>query len=202
MDIQKELFEKIKSKLPEDENLVDILQAKLHISKDAAYRRISGMVSLTLHESQLLLSEYNITLGNFVSNKKNTISFIYKPLSRINIDFKGYLTELRDGLREIKQLKNPEFLISINETPVFQLFNFPHLLRFKFFFWSKSYLKLPSHANLKFKREKVDRDAFKIGMEAHKFEVQKSIVLMLFKEYSGKLTIILMRVFLRMRAMH
>lgn len=167
MDIQKELLENVKSKLLTGENLVEVLEHTLFISKDAAYRRISGKVPLTLHESQILLGKYNITLGNFVSTKKNTVPFVYKPLSRINIDFRGYLTELRDGLKGIKSLQKPEFLISINETPVFQLFNFPHLLRFKFFFWSKSYLKLPSHANLKFKREKVDRDAFMIGMEAH-----------------------------------
>ena len=167
MDIQKELLENVKSKLLAGENLVEVLESALCISKDAAYRRISGKVPLTLYESQVLLSKYNITIGNFVSTKKNTVPFLYKPLSRIKIDFRGYLIELRDGLHGIKNLKNPEFFISINETPVFQLFNFPHLLRFKFFFWSKSYLKLPSHANLKFKREKVDRDALMIGMEAH-----------------------------------
>lgn len=167
MDIQKKLLEKVKFKLDSSENLVDILVEKLHISKDAAYRRISGKVPLTLQESQILLSAFDITLGNFASVKKNTINFEYKPLSRISIDFRGYLTELRDGLREIKQLKESKFFISINETPVFQLFNFPHLLRFKFFFWSKSYLNLPSHSELKFKREKIDRDALAIGMEAH-----------------------------------
>jgi hypothetical protein len=167
VDIQQKLLEKVKSKLDPEQNLAEVLIEKLHISKDAAYRRISGKVPLTLQESQILLSDFDITLENFVPGKRNIIHFEYKPLSRISIDFRGYLTELRDGLREIKELKDPQFYISINETPVFQFFNFPHLLRFKFFFWSKSYLNLPSHANLKFKREKIDRDALGIGMEAH-----------------------------------
>jgi hypothetical protein len=167
LDIQQKLLQKIKNNLTADTHLVDVLVDKLFISKDAAYRRISGKVPFTLQESQILLSAFDITLTNFVPTRKNTINFEYKPLSRISIDFGGYLKELRDGLREIKQLKNASFFISINETPVFQLFNFPHLLRFKFFFWSKTYLNLPSHANLKFRREKIDRKALAIGMEAH-----------------------------------
>ena len=70
-------------------------------------------------------------------------------------------------MRKIKKLKNPRFTVSINETPIFQLFNYPHLTRFKFFFWSKSYLNLPEFRNRKFKREKADRNLMQIGTEAH-----------------------------------
>ena len=165
-DIQQQLFNKIKLELDEDEKLVDVLMDTLFISSDAAYRRISGKVALTIFETQTLLDKFNISLGNLGSFQKNKILFNYRPLSRIDFNFESYLTGLRDNLIEIKKLNNPEFLVSINETPVFQLFNLPHLTRFKFFFWAKSYLRIPAYKDAKFKREKIDRDVLQIGIEA------------------------------------
>jgi len=166
-DIQQMLLDKVKSRLGEGEKLVDVLSELLFVSSDAAYRRISGKVALTIHETQILLNAYDISFGQFHSYKKDKILFEYKPLSRINVNFESYLVGLRDSLREIKQLENPRFRISINETPVFQLFNFPHLTRFKFFFWAKSYLQIPAYKDEKFKREKIDKKVLQIGIEAH-----------------------------------
>ena len=47
------------------------------------------------------------------------------------------------------------------------MFNFPHLTRFKFFFWAKSYLRIDAYKNSKFKNEKIDPKVLQIGIEAH-----------------------------------
>ncbi len=166
-DIQQLLINKIKLQLEDDEKLVDALVDQLNISQDAAYRRISGKVALTIFETKILLDKYNISIGNLATYKENKILFNYQPLSRIDLNFKSYLSGLRDNLNEIKRLGDPRFTISINETPVFQLFNLPHLTRFKFFFWAKSYLRIPEYKDAKFKREKIDREALQLGIEAH-----------------------------------
>lgn len=57
--------------------------------------------------------------------------------------------------------------MSINDTPIFQLFNLPHLTRFKFFFWAKTYLKIPAYEHELFKRDKIDKKVLMIGIEAH-----------------------------------
>lgn len=167
LDIQEALLQKVEASLSENEKLVDVIMSLLNVSMDAAYRRMKGKVALTIYETQILLDAYDLSLGNLGSYKKNKIIFDYKPLSRINFNFESYLTGLRDSLNDIKRLKNPELIISINETPVFQLFNFPHLTRFKFFFWAKSYLQIPEYVNAKFKREKIDKRVLSIGIEAH-----------------------------------
>ncbi|MFD1551865.1 hypothetical protein DNU06_01800 [Putridiphycobacter roseus] len=167
LDIQEALLKKVETRLPENVKLVEALMDVLHVSQDAAYRRMSGKVPLTIYETQMLLDTYDVNIGNLGSYKKDKIIFDYRPLSRINFNFESYLTGLRDSLREIKHLENPELTISINETPVFQLFNFPHLTRFKFFFWAKSYLQIPEYVNAKFKREKIDKRVLSIGIEAH-----------------------------------
>ena len=166
-DIQKTLIDNIKKQLTEDEKLIDVLIDELSVSSDAAYRRIRGEVPFTIYELEKLLDRFDIKLGNIGSFKKDKIVFNYKPLSRINFNFESYLSGLRDSLRGMKQLKNPRFTVSINETPVFQLFNFPHLTRFKFFFWAKSYLQINEYKNAKFKREKIDKKVLQIGIEAH-----------------------------------
>lgn len=166
-DIQEALLKQISYSIPEGKKMVDVLAELLFISDDAAYRRLSGKVALSIFETQTLLDTFNISLGNLGSYKKDKIIFDYKSLTRIGLNFETYLTGLRDNLREVKKLKNPEFFISVNETPVFQLFNFPHLTRFKFFFWAKSYLKIPAYENEKFKREKIDKRVLQIGIEAH-----------------------------------
>jgi hypothetical protein len=166
-DLQEELFSQIKYQLPFDVKLVDVLCDKLNISLDAAYRRLSGKVPLTIFETKILFDLYDISIGNISADKKGKIIFNYNSLSSIDLDFESYLLGLREELRAIKKLKNPKFTISINETPIFQLFNYPHLTRFKFFFWSKSYLNLPEFKDKKFKREKADRNLMEIGTEAH-----------------------------------
>ena len=167
LDIQEALLKKVETKLNVDVKLVDALVDVLNISQDAAYRRMSGKVALTIFETQILVDTYDLTLGNLGTYKKDKIIFDYKPLSHIDFNFESYLTGLRDNLREIKFLKNPELFISINETPVFQLFNFPHLTRFLFFFWAKSYLQINEYKDAKFKREKIDKKVLSIGIETH-----------------------------------
>lgn len=166
-NLQENLLSQVKALLPKNVKLVDALSDQLNISQDAAYRRINGKVELTIFEAKNLIDIYDISIGNISSSKKGKITFNYSPLSSIDIDFEGYLRGLRNKLREIKKVKNPEFTISINETPIFQLFNYPHLTRFKFFFWSKSYLNIPAYKNKKFKREKTDKNLMRIGTEAH-----------------------------------
>jgi len=74
---------------------------------------------------------------------------------------------LRDTLRQVKLKDNPHLFISIKDTPILQLFNFPHLTRFKFFFWAKSFLRIEDYKAKKFAYEKIDPKVLAIGIETH-----------------------------------
>ncbi|HIP36798.1 MAG TPA: hypothetical protein EYG85_08075 [Crocinitomix sp.] len=166
-DYNLSIFSKIKGKLPTGDKLVDVLKKELNISTDAAYRRLRGDVPLTLSEAKILSVKYNISLDDIDLKIKGKVSFNYKPLSTIGLNFESYLTNIRDNLRIIKNLENPHIYISVNDTPIFQLFNFPHLTRFKFFFWAHSYLQIPEYKFKKFGQEKIDKRVLQIGIEAH-----------------------------------
>ena len=166
-DIQQRLLETIKQRLAKGEKLAQELMDILHLSQDAVYRRIRGEVPLTIFETKTICEHYGISFDEFGTYKKGQVTFTYNPLNKIDLNFETYLTGLRDGLRQVKNLENPELYMSINDTPIFQLFNLPHLTRFKFFFWAKTYLKIPAYVDQKFKREKIDKRVLQIGIEAH-----------------------------------
>ncbi len=166
-DLQETIFNTIKRQLNSEIKLSDAIQDDLNISADAAYRRIRGDVPLNVYETKILTEKYNFSFDDIGEYKKDKVVFNYKPLSNIDYNFESYLTNLRDNLRDIKKLDNPHMYISVNDTPILQLFNFPHLTRFKFFFWAKSYLQIEQYIDKKFKQEKIDKRVLQIGIEAH-----------------------------------
>lgn len=166
-DIQQRIFDSIKRQLLKDEKIANVLMNTLFLSQDAVYRRLRGDVPLTIHETKTLCEAFNISFDEMDSYKQGRVSFSYQPLDRIGLNFESWLTGLRDGLIQIKKMENTQMIMSINDTPIFQLFNLPHLTRFKFFFWAKTYLKIPAYENELFKREKIDKRVLMIGIEAH-----------------------------------
>lgn len=166
-DVQQRIFDEIKKQLPKDEKISAVLMNTLFLSQDAVYRRLRGDVPLTIYETKTLCNAYNISFDEIDAYKKGVVTFNYLPLDRIGLNFESWLTGLRDGLQQIKKLENTKMTMSINDTPIFQLFNLPHLTRFKFFFWAKTYLKIPAYEHEMFKREKIDKKVLMIGIEAH-----------------------------------
>ena len=166
-DIQQRIFESIKKQLPKDEKIATVLMNTLFLSQDAVYRRLRGDVPLSIYETKKLCEAYNISFDEIDAYKKGTVNFSYMPLDRIGLNFETWITGLRDSLKQTKELENTSITMSVNDTPIFQLFNLPHLTRFKFFFWAKTYLKIPAYKDELFKREKIDKRVLMIGIEAH-----------------------------------
>ena len=51
---QRQFFEEIREKLPEKNQLVNIVSELLHLHKDAVYRRVRGNTPLTMEEIKIL----------------------------------------------------------------------------------------------------------------------------------------------------
>ena len=125
-DIQQRIFDAIKLQLPKDEKIASVLMNTLFLSQDAVYRRLRGDVPLTIFETKTLCEAFNISFDEMDSYKKVRVSFTYQPLDRIGLNFESWLTGLRDGLKQIRNMENTSMIMSINDTPIFQLFNLPH----------------------------------------------------------------------------
>ncbi|UKN01133.1 hypothetical protein K6119_15495 [Paracrocinitomix mangrovi] len=165
-DIQQRIFNSIKLQLPKGDKLSQVLQDELHISQDASYRRLRGDVPLTIYETKKLCETFGLSFDDYGTLQKGKVQFSFNPLATIDMNYKSYLTGLRDGLKQIRELDGAHLIMTINDTPLFQVFNLPHITRFKFFFWAKTYLQMPEYKDEKFKREKIDKESLSIGIEA------------------------------------
>lgn len=165
IDYQSQLIELIKLQLTQDESIGNSISEVLSISPDAAYRRFRGETPFTINELQKISKHFGISLDNLFGIKKNNVSFEYQPLSNYDFTMEGYLEGILRGLKFIKAQSNPALIISINNTPLIQLLNFPHLIRFKLFFWAKTHLQIEDYANIKFIREKPTEKVFLLGRE-------------------------------------
>lgn len=155
MDIQQTFLDMVREQLPSGIRLADSLMEDLHISKDAAYRRIRGEVPLTIQESKKLSDKYGISLDEIQSLRKGVVSFEYKSIRSIDFNFDNYIQGIQDGYEFIRRLRDPHLYISVNDTPILQFLNFPRLLNFKFFYWAKSFLKAEEYQSSRFSEKIV-----------------------------------------------
>jgi hypothetical protein len=171
VDYQKTIFEIIKRQTIGQDSIGNIVGDILSISQDAAYRRYRGETHLTIFELKKLCSHFNISLDTLFGIHKNKVLFEFQPLEEFDFSMDLYLQTMNDALSAIKTQKNPSLIFLINNTPMLQLLNYPHLVRFKLFFWAKTYLKLEEFKDQKFKYEKISPQSFNIGYEALKMYI-------------------------------
>ncbi len=165
IDHQTALFEIIKRKLDGKDSLGHVLSEVLSISQDAVYRRYRGETQLTIFELEKLSKHFGISLDSLFELNKNTILFNFQPLEVYEFSMARYLEKILDGLKLIKSQKNPELIITVNNIPMLQLLNFPHLVRFKLYFWAKTHLEMKEFKGQPFAYEKLPEETFAIGQE-------------------------------------
>jgi hypothetical protein len=168
IDHQKILFDEIKSQIKGTDSLGNVIGEVLSISQDAVYRRYRGETPLTIAELQKLSKHFNISIDSLFDLANNNAVFNFQPLEGYDFTMDDYLRNLRDTLRLLKSQNNPELIISAMNMPFLQVLNYPHLVRFKLFFWAKTYLEIDEFKGKKFAYEKIDPKSFEIGFEALK----------------------------------
>jgi hypothetical protein len=164
-DIQSILFQIIKEKLIGEEALGHALSDILSISPDAVYRRYRGETALTINEVKKLCSHFNVSFDALCEMGEGKVIFTYPPLDTYDFSMESYLEGILLGFQRLKSLGGPEMILSINNLSMFQLMNFPHLVRFKLFFWAKTHLQIPGLKEDLFEHEKTKESTFQIGKE-------------------------------------
>ena len=167
-DYQKTIFEIIKRQTQGQDSLGNIVGDVLSLSADAVYRRYRGETHLTIYELEKLCKHFNISLDSLFEINKNKVIFEFQPLNEFDFSMDLYLESMRKALLQIKEQKNPKIIILVNNTPIMQLLNYPHLVRFKLFFWAKTHLQVKELQDQKFKYEKISPESFNTGLDALK----------------------------------
>jgi hypothetical protein len=166
IDHQTTIFEIIKRKTEGKDSLGNIVGEILSISQDAVYRRFRGETLLTIFELEKLCKHFEISLDSLFEINKNAVLFDFRQLNEYEFSMARYLEKIVKDLQLIKAQKNPELVITVSNIPLLQLMNFPHLVRFKLFFWAKTHLQMKEYEGKAFAYEKLPEDSFAFGHEA------------------------------------
>jgi len=125
----------------------------LHISPDAVYRRYRGETSLTIQETKKLCNHFDISFDALAHLEQGKVIFQYASLDTYDFNLESYLYGIAESLNKIRKLTQPQLILTINNTHLLQLFNFPQLLRFRLYFWAKTYLQADDFQSRKFSFE-------------------------------------------------
>lgn len=150
MDIQNRLLEQLKTKLPADTSLGKVLMDELELSRDSAYRRARGETALKPEEIQLLCKKFDLSIDKIIGISGKTVVFQYNPLQRSEFTFEGYLTGILEAFKRMHAQRTQCLYMSNLDIIVFQLLNFPPLIRFKLLYFAKCYLLIPRLKDVKF----------------------------------------------------
>lgn len=164
-DIQSKLLLLIKQKIDPGDNIGNVLSELLSISIDAAYRRNRSETPFTIQEVQKICNYFNISFDHLSDIKENNVLFEYSPLYSYDFSFDSYLDRLVEALRRLSNSEDPKITLTVDNIALFQLLNFPHLTRFRLFYWAKSHLKIEEYQNVLFEEEKLTDHAYSVGYE-------------------------------------
>ena len=165
IDLQSTLINLIKAKIGNEDTIGRALADVLSLSPDAVYRRTRCETPFTIYELQKICSHYGISFDTLLDMKQNRVIFEYNSLKEYDYSLDSYLEGILDGVKKLKLLSHPSIVLSVKDTPLFQLLNFPHLVRFKLYFWAKTYLNISDYESMKFGYEKISEKTFQTGKE-------------------------------------
>lgn len=163
IDLQATLINIIKEKIGKEDTIGRSLADVLSLSQDAVYRRSRGETLFTIYELQKICSYYGISFDSLMDMKQNTVIFEYNSLNEYDYSLDSYLEGILDGMKKLQQCTNPNIVLTVKDTPLFQLLNFPHLVRFKLYFWAKTYLNITEYKDQQFIHEKISDKTFQTG---------------------------------------
>ncbi|MCE3295890.1 MAG: hypothetical protein K0R65_1604 [Crocinitomicaceae bacterium] len=164
-DIQEKLIDAIKDKIQGEDSLGKALADVLNLSLDAVYRRCRGETAFTIFEVRKLCSHYGISFDALMDVRSDHVVFSYNSLSEYDFSLDRYLESILEGVKAVKNLPGATLTLTVKDTPLFQFLNFPHLLRFKLYFWAKSFLNVEEYKNAQFGYEKISEKTFQTGKE-------------------------------------
>ena len=138
--IYRRLFKEIQKHLAPSLALVDAIADTLHISTDAAYRRMSGKTLLDIEEASILCNHFHIPF-DLSKGVKDVYSFncVYRPVDvSIQGDYLSHALFLSQHFEELRSVSDSSILMSAIDIPLFHLVYHKELIFFKLYTWAHS----------------------------------------------------------------
>ena len=165
--LQQELFNQIKGKLPAHLSFVDELCNLLDLSQDSVYRRIRGEKPVTLDEIQLICSHYGLSLDQLLHLKTDSVLFQAPGILEAPAPlFEEYMKEMLVRFKYFNSFKQKSIYYLCKDMPFWYFYLFPAMASFKTFFWTRTINNDPSLANKRFSlKEFPFRQFFELGQQ-------------------------------------
>lgn len=164
-EIQKQLFQIIKNKMPPEASVADEVGKLLNISSDSSYRRMRNEKQITFEEVYILANHFKISLDQLMNISTGGILFQGNFVNEKTYGFDQYLTGILHTMAYFNSFNNKELYQSCKDMPIFHHFYVREIAAFKWFFWLKTYLQFPGFAKRKFKFSDYPDDLFHLDQQ-------------------------------------
>jgi len=154
-EIQLKLFKQIAQKIPEEQDVIDILCDVLHLSKSNVYRRMRGEKVLSIEELLILMEKFHISFDQLATNRKTNIEFYFPYLDNPIKNFQGYIFPLHEVVRSFSAIPDITIYYATAELPFFYYFLSKPLTLFKLFTYAQTTWNLPAYQNRLFNHESM-----------------------------------------------
>jgi hypothetical protein len=114
-----------------------LLAQLLHISPNAAYKKLQGLSTFSVDDLARVASHFGISLDAFVLQQQGYITARYPPLLEEQTDAYAFMKSLCNYVAHALSLPNPRLWYATAEIPVFHYLYFREWTAFKLFMWQK-----------------------------------------------------------------
>lgn len=164
--VQAEIFQNIRSRLPDQVSLADEIAAALDVSPDSAYRRIRGEKPLSLEETYKLCHRYQISLDHLLNLRPGSFLFTGNFVKADSFRFDEYLSGIVQQVKYMNGFKERQLIYMAKDIPIFHHFQFREIAAFKYYFWMRNILHQPAFATKKFRMADYPEEYFELGRKA------------------------------------
>jgi len=162
-ELQRQLFDRIKSQLPANIALPNELASLLDVSVDSAYRRISGKTLLNLSELRDVCKKFGLSLDQLFQLGEESYLFRGRAMDYQNFEFKGFLQNSTEYLKLLNSAPDKILYYTNRDIPIFYHFGYPSLCLFKHHFWMRSIFQSPDYMTNRFKLSDTNEELLTIG---------------------------------------
>jgi hypothetical protein len=165
-ELQIQIFQHVKAKLPSHISMVDEVAQILDVSTDSAYRRIRGEKALGLEEVYKLCVQYSLSLDNLLSLKSDAFMFKGNFVNPRAFKYDEYLSNIVQQVKYMNGFKQKSMTFLAKDIPIFHHFNFREIAAFKYYFWMRNILQNPEFATKKFSLNDYPDEYWDLGQKA------------------------------------
>ena len=149
-ELQQELFQVIKSNIPDHLSTTEEIAKVLDVSVDSVYRRMRGEKTISLDELHLLCSHYKISLDQLMRIETGSFLFQGNLQNEKTFRYEAYLNSILTNVLYFNSFAEKEYYHLGKDVDIYHHFLFRDIAAFKYFFWTKTIFNSPRLGNIQF----------------------------------------------------